>query len=149
MIPTEVGLRSYILTLSERPNDNARVWDTLPELSGMTKLGKPKELATVYARSNTDAPMLVGQDYGSGRTLAFAGDTTHLWRRTPEGVASHARFWKQIVLWLAHQEERKGNVVIKPDTRRLAAGGKLGFAVDLRGKGDSEAKEKHFDVKVI
>jgi hypothetical protein len=38
-----------------------------------------------------------------------------------------------------------------PDTRRLPAGGKLGFTVKLRGKGGVEVPEQdaHFEVKVI
>src|SRR5205823_4494433 len=78
-----------------------------------------------------------------------AGDTTYRWRRNPEGVAFHSRFWKQVVLWLAHQEEVSGNVWVKPDTRRLAAGGRLGFSLGIRGKGANDLKDSRFEVKVI
>src|SRR5262249_11556723 len=64
---------------------------------------------------------------------------------------AHARFWQQLVLWLAKRDEADGNVVVVPDTRRLAVGGKLGFSVKLRGKGGVEIPEKdaHFEVAVI
>lgn len=146
--PTATGLIHYILLLADNPDANKDVWDKLPELNGMTKLGERKTGAFELATSDRGS-VLVGQQFGTGRVLAFAGDTTYLWRTTPEGVARHNRFWKQVVLWLARQEERKGSVVVKPETRRLPAGSKLPFTVGLRGKGGVEAKEAHFDVKVV
>lgn len=117
----------------------------------MTRLGKPKdaEKAIIYARSNLGEPLLVGQDYGAGRVLAFGGDTTHRWTRDPEGLYAHSRFWKQLVLWLARQEESEGNAFVKLDTRRLASGSQVGFTVGLRGKGGVEIPDARFDVKVI
>jgi uncharacterized membrane protein len=148
--PTEAGLRHYIMNLADRLEDNKRIWAQLPDMpKGVTRLGQPRGLATVFARSQAGDPVLVGQAYGKGRVLAFAADTTQRWRRNPEGVAAHARFWKQIVLWLAHQEETSGNVWVKPDTRRLAAGGRLGFSAGMLGKGGNDLKDGRFDVKVI
>jgi hypothetical protein len=94
----------------------------------------------------------VGQmHFGLGRTLAFGGDTTWLWRSTPDGMRAHARFWQQVIFWLAKRDEADGNVLIMPDTRRLPAGGKLGFTVKLRGKGGVEIPQEnaHFDVSVL
>jgi uncharacterized membrane protein len=151
MVPTEAGLRHYLLRLADRPDENAALWAKLDPLNGGSKLGPPKDGATVLARmgdARTGQPLLVMQNYGAGRTLAFAGDTTFYWRRDEQGVQAHARFWKQLVLWLAKQEESEGSVWVKPDTRRLAAGGKLGFGVGIRGKGGVELKEGQFEVKV-
>jgi len=53
------------------------------------------------------------------------------------------------VLWLAHQEKAEGNVWVKPDVRRLAAGGRLGFGAGVRGKGGLDLKDARFDAKVI
>ena len=109
----------------------------------MTILGTPKPGATVLAvRGDTGDPVLVSEDYGEGRTLAFAGDTTHLWQRlglprSREGVESHAHFWKQVVFWLAKRDKSEGNVWVKPDARRLPSGSKLSFSTGLRGKGES------------
>jgi uncharacterized membrane protein len=149
MVPTEDGLRHYVLRLSEREADNKAIWAKLRKLDGMTRLGAPKTGATVLATTADGAPLLVGQKYGGGRTLAFGGDTTWRWTATPEGAEAHARFWKQLVLWLARQDEAEGAVWVRPDQRRLAAGGKLGFTVGLRGKGGVEIKDARFDVKVI
>lgn len=155
MEPTRAGLGRFIMRLADRPEDNQALWKKLPELDGMTRLGQEKPNATVLAvRAGTNEPMLVSMDYGKGRTLAFAGDTTWRWRhlgqpKSREGLEAHARFWRQVVLWLAHQDETEGSVWVKPDVRRLAGGSKLGFTVGLRGKGGVEAPEAHFDVTVI
>jgi uncharacterized membrane protein len=151
MVPAREGMRHYLLRLSEREADNNTLWNKLPKLDGMTKLGRPKPGALVFAESTTGQPILVGlPSYGKGRTLAFAGDTTWRWRRTEDGLVAHARFWRQLVLWLARRDEADGNVIVVPDTRRMAAGGKLGFAVRLRGKGgvDIPEKDAHFEVTV-
>jgi uncharacterized membrane protein len=152
MVPTRDGLNHYLLRLMENLADNAAFWAKLPKLEGMTKLGTPKPAAITLAQSPAGEPILVGQmQFGNGRTLAFAGDTTWRWRRTPEGVRAHARFWQQVVLWLAKRDQADGNILVTPDTRRLAVGGKLGFTVKLRGKGgvDIPEKDAHFDVAVV
>jgi hypothetical protein len=99
-------------------------------------------------------PLLVSQTYGKGRTMALAVDTTWKWTglglpKTTEGVELHARFWKQMVVWLAQQEDQEGTVWVRPDVRRLPAGGKVGFAVGLRGKTGIDLPEGQFEVQVV
>jgi uncharacterized membrane protein len=155
MEPTQPGLSRYVMRLADKRDDNQALWRKLPELNGMTRLGKEKAGALVLAvRGGTQEPLLVSQDYGKGRTMAFGGDTTWRWQmlgqpKSSEGIQAHARFWRHVVLWLAHQDETEGTVWIKPDKRRLDAGEKLAFAVGLRGKGGVEAPEAHFDVTVV
>jgi uncharacterized membrane protein len=155
MLPTYQGIRHYVLRLADNEGDSATLWSRLPKLDGMTRLGRVKPGAIVLARSDTGEkgdPVLVGQMFfGNGRTLAFAGDTTWRWCRSPEGMRAHTRFWQQVVLWLAKRDEADGNLLVLPDTRRLPAGGKLGFGLRLRGKGgvDIPEKDAHFEVTVI
>jgi uncharacterized membrane protein len=152
LVPTEAGLRHYVLRLADRPEDNAALWERLPPLNEATRLGTPKEGAAVLAAvgdAQTGPPLLVMQNYGAGRVLAFGGDTTYRWLTDEQGEQAHARFWKQLVLWLAHQEDAAGSVWVKPDTRRLAAGSKLGFSVGVRGKGGVDLKDGRFDVQVV
>jgi uncharacterized membrane protein len=154
MLPTRDGLRHYVLRLADREADNEAVWKQLPRLEGMTRLGSSKPTAVTLAVNQHGQPMLVVQTYGSGRVAAFAGDTTWQWQRlglpsADDGVRLHARFWRQLVVWLARQEETGSNVWVRPDARRLGAGGKLGFSVGIRGKGGLDLAEARFDVKVI
>jgi uncharacterized membrane protein len=151
IVPTEKGLRHYVMRLADKQVDNQAIWGSLQKLDGMTRLGTPKPDAFVLAQSDKGDPVLVGQmAAGNGRTLAFAGDTTWRWCRTLEGLRMNARFWQQVVLWLAKRDEADGNVVVLPDARRLPVGGKLGFSVKLRGKGGVKVPDKdaHFDVTV-
>jgi uncharacterized membrane protein len=151
LVPTEAGLRHYVLRLADNPRDNKAIWDRLYPLNGRTKLGPVKEGAIVLADAGFAGgpPLLVAQNYGAGRVLAFGGDTTHYWITDEQGRLAHDRFWKQLVLWLAKQEETEGSVWVKPDTRRLAAGSKLGFSVGVRGKGGVELKGGEFTVHVL
>jgi len=107
----------------------------------------------VFARAGNakdGSTLLVGQEYGkNGRVLAFGGDTTFRWLNNPEGVQAHDRFWRQVVLWLAHQEETEGSVWVKPDRRRLPAGSKLGFGMGIRGKGGVDLKNGTFTAKIV
>jgi hypothetical protein len=61
----------------------------------------------------------------------------------------HSRFWRQVVLWLAKQENAEGTVWIKPDTRRLPARGDLGFSVGVRSKGGVDLKDGVYTVEVV
>jgi uncharacterized membrane protein len=138
--PTDKGLSHYLMRLTENPDANRQLWSRLPKLEGMTRLGRPKPRATVLAvAAGGKEPILVGMDYGRGRSLAFAGDTTWRWERlgqpkSNEGAEAHAHFWKQIVYWLAHQDKGEGSIQVKLDSRRLPAGGKLDFGVAMVGK---------------
>ncbi len=65
--------------------------------------------------SRTGAPLFAVEEYGKGRTAAFAGTGTWRWATgggVPEGklrgiAASLQRhFWRQVIFWLAKREER-------------------------------------------
>ena len=150
MIPTPEGLRHFVMRLADREADNAALWNRLPKLDGATRLGPLKEpIAIVLAKSDRGDPLLVGQlAYGKGRTLAFAGDTTWRWTTSVEGMRLQARFWQQMILWLAKKEESDGNLLVMPDARRLAAGSRLGFRVKMRGKGGVEISPQNTQIEV-
>jgi uncharacterized membrane protein len=154
MRPTQTGLTEYVMRLATNPADNEGVWSKLPALDGYTKLGRLKQGASLIAESTSRVPLLARQTYGKGRTMAMAVDTTWLWTRyglpkTTEGLDLHHRFWKQLIIYLGQQEDQGGAAWIKPDSRRLAAGGKLGFAVGLRGKTGLDLADAKFDVQLI
>ena len=47
MVPTDTGLRHYILRLADNAAANAQIWDKLAKLDGMTRIGKPKAVRAV------------------------------------------------------------------------------------------------------
>jgi uncharacterized membrane protein len=151
--PTAAAFTDYVLGAPGNLADRLAPWEALPALDGMTRLGRVREKATVYGRDQAGRPVLVGRAYGEGRVLAFAGDTTwRAWRRTPEAIPLYNQFWRQALLWLAHQEKTGGSVVVEPDTRRLPAGNnnRLGFTVRVRGKsGKEDVKDLRVTAKVI
>jgi uncharacterized membrane protein len=162
-VPTREGLNNFVLRLSANPKESEQLWARLNDpsnrclLDGYTRLGRVKRGAVVLARAkdrDTGPPLLVQQTYGHGRTAALAVDTTWRWHRlglpkSTEGQELHARFWKQLVIFLAQQEDQGGAVWVKPDVRRLAAGGKVSFAVGLRGKTGIDLPEGKFEVTVV
>jgi uncharacterized membrane protein len=152
--PTPEGLSHFTMRLHDDPEWNRLLWGQLPELKGATRLGPKKPGATVLAALNAKEPLLAWQNYNEGRTMAFAGDTTWRWLRlgqpkSSDGVAAHARFWRQIVLWLAKQDKVEGSAWVKLDARRLSSGSKLGFTVGLRGKGGIDLSDAQFEVVAL
>ncbi len=151
MVPTQDGLRKfgYLLRLTDE-KDPKKAWLDLPPLEGTSRLRPSKKgIETVLAESDKDEPILIAQNYGNGRVLAFAGDTTHRWVVSPEKQQMHSRFWRQMVIWLAKQEDAEGSVWIKPDTRRLPARSDLGFSVGVRSKGGIDLKDGAYKVEVV
>jgi uncharacterized membrane protein len=140
MEPTAKGISHFLMRLTDNPEANKQLWSRLPKLDGMNRMGRPKPGAVVLAeQAGKGDPILVGMDYGRGRTLAFAADTTWRWQllgqpKSNEGVEAHAHFWKQLIYWLAHQDKGEGSIQVKLDSRRLPAGGKLDFTVEMFGK---------------
>jgi hypothetical protein len=146
MVPTSDGLlrTPYLFRLDDSPKPEA-VWERLPMLNGMSVLYPQGNGTLSLARTQDKKPLLVMKEHAAtkkggkagkpARVLAFGGASTWRWVRNPEGEALHARFWKQVVMWLAHQEDAEGSVWVKPDVRRLPVRGELNFQVGLRGKG--------------
>jgi uncharacterized membrane protein len=154
MKPTAEGER-FLLRLSFDPAKQKDLWATrLERLDGMSPLGKRDPGATVHAIAETDDgkqhDILVSVDRGAGRVMLFGGDTTYLWRRSPEAVAAHETFWTQLMLWLAKRENIKGNLWVRPDTRRLELGKseRLGFTVNFV-KGTGKVQQPKFKGKII
>jgi uncharacterized membrane protein len=160
MVPAPDGLNSYVMRIDDAKDVKA-AWESLPTLEGISRLGKVKEgfsKSAILARAaGRDDLILVTGEVSDpkkaggtvGRTMAFAGDTTHRWIRTPETAVMQSRFWRRIVIWLAHQEDAEGSVWVKPDTRRLPVRGELGFSVGVRSKGGVDLPGGTYTVAVV
>jgi hypothetical protein len=125
MVPTARGLAQYLMKLDAK--DNAGAWNQLPPLVGANRFSGLKQTASVLAESPDKEPLLVAGDYGNGRVLAFAGDSTWRWWMLGH-EAEHKRFWRQVILWLARKDETsEGAVWIKLAQRRFSPGSRVEF----------------------
>jgi len=119
--------------LRQAPNeqDSRLVWQTLPTLEGANDLGRLVPSAKPLAVTAGGKPLLVGREYGDGRVLAFAADST--WRWVMQGAAEqHRRFWRQLVLWLAKQDDtEQDSLWVRLAQRRVLAGATLAFDAGL------------------
>jgi hypothetical protein len=116
------------LTLAGSREENAAQWAKLPPLEGANKFRNLARGAAVLADAGPDKPLLVTQNYGDGRVLAFAGDSTWRWWMH-DYESAHKRFWRQIVLWLARKDQtQEGNVWIRLAQRRYAPSQRIEFS---------------------
>lgn len=125
--------RHFILRLAPDPEKSQQIWESLEPLAGANRWFALKPNALVLAESPDERPLLVAApDIGAGRTLAFAGDTTWRWRGSEEANEVHARFWRQLILWLSHHDEdTEAKIHVKLDKRRLAIGETLSVHVKV------------------
>lgn len=131
MTPTADGYRHFLLRLSADENQNRKFWEAFRPLDGGSGFSGLKLGASILATGGDGVPVLVAQTVGASRTIAFSGDTTWRWRKTPETIAAHARYWRQLILWLAKKDEAgDAQIRVRLERRRLPVTQKL--AVDIR-----------------
>ncbi len=149
MRPTKLGLMHFALRLAATPAENEALWSKLPELDGANKFHKLAPGATVLADAGSERPLLVAQDFGAGRVLAFAGDST--WRWWMGGFESaHKRFWRQIVLWLARKDQtQEGAVSIRMAQRRFMPSQPVEFFVGATSPTGDPIADAEFKAEVV
>ncbi len=143
-------------------------------MTGVSPVGAVKGDATVHAVADTASaasgvpapiptaarltPLLVSRQFGTGsggRVLVFAGQDSNLWAamglpKNRDGQAAHARFWRQMVRWCAHQEEDEAQVFARPEVPRLPVRGKQTVRIGVRQPGGAPALKPSFPtVKIL
>jgi uncharacterized membrane protein len=143
------------LQLHANPKENEKIWrDDFEPLDGIAAVGSLAKDSTVLLGidGNKKQPVMVATQSGlGGRVVVFASDATaRCWYESPEAVQAHHAFWKQLVGWLARQEDNANELWIKLDKRRLStdAADVLGFTFGLRGKSGDLLGGK-FDAKIV
>ena len=116
-----------ILRQADTPEESRAVWRSLPPLDGANRIRRLLPVAKPLAVADNGTPLLVAREYGLGRVLTFAADST--WRWVMEGSAdAHRRFWRQLVLWLARRDDADGETLwLKLASRRVVVGSPLAF----------------------
>jgi hypothetical protein len=144
--PKRSGPPDYIVQLAD---NNQALWDKLPPLDGANRLGKLKPAAHLLAETEIGQPLLVAQESGNGRVLAFAVDST--WRWSMHGYAdAHKRFWRQAILWLAKKDQSAtGDVWLRIEERRHHPGGRVEFAAGARTAQNEPIVDADFRVEVL
>jgi Mg-chelatase subunit ChlD len=122
-----------ILRLGETGDDARTAWEKLPPLAGANRLGRLTATAKPLAVTADGQPLLVAREYGAGRVLAFAADST--WRWAMQGAAEeHRRFWRQLVLWLARKDDAEADSLwLRLSQRRISPGSPLEFDAGITG----------------
>ncbi|MGY8768658.1 MAG: glutamine amidotransferase [Pirellulales bacterium] len=137
----------HYLTHLGPASDQIEIWNSMPKLPGMNRFqsAKPRSL-TLLASANNE-PILVAGEYGLGRTLAFAGDSTWHWVLAGKGE-EHKRFWRQCILWLARKDQlEKQDVWVDLNQRRFHPAAKVSFTAgvkDAAGDAISDASYKAY-----
>ena len=138
------GRDDFIAQLSLDAQKNLNLWNSLPPLGNVYRLGKEKPGARVVlsAQSVDDngkivgssraRPLLVTQRYGAGRVAVLATDSTWRWRM--RGFENeHAKFWRQLLLWTAKIDELlEGELSLELDRSRFATDERVAMRANYR-----------------
>lgn len=146
---------SGLVKVTRKPAATLYAWATSADATEPAG-GPHTEKAGAGVREKGDA-ILVGHQIGDGnrgRVLAFAGYDSYLWERlgqpkTRQGTELHHRFWRQCALWLAHQEEEEGQVIVRPEFRRLAIAGEQTVRVGVKSALGGEEPNPDVEVKIL
>jgi uncharacterized membrane protein len=131
--------KGNFLTLLTVPERNEAAWASLPPLkNGANKL-EARE-GTTLLQDDKGNPLLIAHNFGQGRVLAFAGDSTWRWAgnpgKTPDGLSFdevHKRFWRQLILWLAKKDQaEEGRVWVRAKERNVYLGQRIELAAGAR-----------------
>jgi uncharacterized membrane protein len=150
ILPTALGESHFLLRLSDDNNANKSAWSALPPLDGANRFrglsGRGLVLATA---PDGKQPLVVAQDFGNGRVIAFAGDSTWKWWMNGH-EAEHKRFWRQVILWLAHKDQStEGNVWVKVDPRRYGPGQRVDFVAGAQSPQGEAVADARFEGEVV
>jgi uncharacterized membrane protein len=135
LVPTNLGLDSFILQIGATRAETARLWEAMPPILGTNRFGDRKAGASVLATGpdSYPEPVMMSMEVGSGRVIAYGGETWVWARSSEEGRIAHRKFWRQAIFWLSHKEDDGENhVKLTVDPRRVAVGGKIDFTVTAR-----------------
>lgn len=150
MIPTSLGLQRYVMQLGSSAAANQQIWNSLAPLKGANRLRKKYDTVEILAQSagNEAVPLLFAADVIRARVMAFAGDTTFQWFLSGNR-AEHERFWRQLILWLAHKENDSGQSVwARVNPRNVSPGASVPIQFGARDAEDKPVSDVKFTVQV-
>jgi len=149
---TVAGRDSLICRIEENADRNLERWKTLPYILGYQELGVPKPgaltLAEMTAGGKAKQPLLVTQNYGRGRTAAFAGAGTWRWQMLqPLADKSHETFWQQFLRWSVTGTPTQVQASLSKSM--LADESKVRFRAEVRDKSYQPAGDASIVARII
>lgn len=150
MLPTSEGLTHYVTRLTATDDENAAIWRSLPPLEGANRLTvRPGGLEEILAEAADGTPLLIAQEVGPARVIAFAGDTTYLWY-TSGHATEHQRFWRQVILWLSRKEfDQDQPVWVFAEPRNVTAGQPVTLTYGARDESGKPVLDGNFELEVL
>lgn len=119
IVPTDAGLRHYVMRIDSL-DQNQQTWQSLPVMTGVNRLEPKNDFVEILARTGEGDPALMAIETGRSRVVASAMDETFLW--VLGGYSDvHQRFWRQMILWLAHKEIEQDQAVWVNANPRIVA----------------------------
>jgi uncharacterized membrane protein len=99
---TDDGRKHPVMRLSPDAEANRHLWDSAPQLVGITPVKGPKLGGQILlTHQKTNQPVLAVQNYGQGRVGAFTSGGSWYWQMSvPSADEFHEKFWKQFIRWL-------------------------------------------------
>ncbi|MCC7179675.1 MAG: hypothetical protein IT177_14950 [Acidobacteria bacterium] len=103
---TRDGLRHPATRLAAAPDENRRLWESLPSLASVALVGGARPGAQVLAVTASPGgeghTLMAVQRYGQGRSAVFSGEASWRWRMMrPAADTTYDTIWRQVVRWLA------------------------------------------------
>jgi uncharacterized membrane protein len=148
MLPDQRNAGVSFMQLAPRA-DNLEAWKKLPPLKGANKFRQLKDAAIPLAVTADGDVLMAALEPGRGRVLVFAADSTYQWRL--HGFdAMHKRFWRQVILWLAHVDEAgAGDVWVRPEQRRYSPGQRVDFTAGVKSLDSDLVQNSKLEAEVI
>ncbi|MCC6508568.1 MAG: hypothetical protein IT423_05650, partial [Pirellulaceae bacterium] len=145
-----VPKRPHPITQFTNEPENTAIWKLLKPLRGANRLGKIKLAPGVQELISTPdgAPLLVTGEFGRGRVLAFAGDTTFQWWLQGQALR-HKQFWRQSMLWLLGRDSLQDGFRLSLDRRRLMRGDEETVGIEWVGGSDNKPMPSPITLELV
>jgi len=147
----EVGMKPASTHPLTTIGNTDEIWSQLPALRGANLFQGVKPAGQIILNSDRGEPLIVTTQYGLGRVVAFAGDSTWQWARNGYGDTLR-RFWRQNILWLARRENiQQRDVWLKLDQRRFVPASEISFemGMDVLGSQEPAPESLRWDVSLL
>lgn len=154
--PQEIRLqptRPHPVTSLLPEPDNSRLWSSLQPMQGMNRFpGVSSAPGTqILLAGPQDQPALVAGEFGAGRVLAFAADSTWQWYLAGDDMGhkkAHQTFWRQAVLWLVNREKLQEGFRLTIPSRRQEIDATPKIKVEWYGGSDNKPIPANLQVRL-